>query len=289
MSYIGYRENGTTMVGQLDGEGVLPLTEVSVFWSDPVAASAQCPVGPPRPLGELDLRVPVPESARVICVGLNYRDHAAEGRFSVPERPEYFARWTPALGVSGQPVRVPRDEPGLDWEAELAVVVGKSLHEAGPEEALAGVFGYAAFNDLSARRAQHRGTQWTLGKNVDGSGILGPIMPAAAVGDPARGWRVEARVNGAVVQSSSTDKLIFDVGTLLADLSGIMTLRPGDVLATGTPEGVGHRRNPPWFLHDGDVVMVRVEGLGEIVTPIAGHSPGNHETADVTSAGLASC
>nr|WP_272917605.1 fumarylacetoacetate hydrolase family protein [Nocardioides flavescens] len=213
----------------------------------------------------------MPPAARVVCVGLNYRDHAQEGPFGVPDHPEYFGRWTPAVGVSGRTVRTPRGEPGLDWEAELAVVIGRRLCDVDETEAMAGVLGYAAFNDITARRAQHRGRQWTLGKNVDDSGVLGPIALAHDVGDPRDGWDISAHVNGERVQHSSTDRLIFGVDTLIADLASVMTLHPGDVIATGTPEGVGHRQDPPRFLGDGDVVTVTIQGLAPITTTIQHH------------------
>lgn len=269
MRLVGLDLDSVPIVADLADDGFArPIAPVDDFWADPVTALSRSDIGPPVDVTAVRRVPPVPRSARVICVGLNYRSHVAEGPFAIPTYPEYFGRWTSALGVPGEAVIVPDGEPGLDWEAELAVIVGRPLRDVSEDEAIAGVFGYAAFNDLTARRAQHRGVQWTLGKNVDRSGILGPIRPASELGDPRRGWRIGASVNGEVVQESTTDRLIFGIAQLLADLASVMTLHPGDVLATGTPEGVGHRRVPPRFLRDGDVVTASVEGLDPITTPI---------------------
>lgn len=261
---IGFREGAQTVVGGLDADGqVVPIADVESFWADPCAAMAEVrPETGRRPVEGLDLVAPVRPAARVLCIGLNYRDHVAEGPFEVPEHPAVFARWTASLNVSGGSVVAPAGEPGLDWEGELVAVVGKPLRDADEREALAGVFGYAPFNDMTARRAQRRTSQWTLGKNVDGSGILGPITPAAELGDPADGWSIRTLVNDEVMQNATTADLIFPVGTVLASISTVFELRPGDLLATGTPNGVGYARTPPVFLQPGDQVSVEIEHLG---------------------------
>ena len=210
----------------------------------------------------------MPPSARVICVGLNYRAHAAEGKFEVPEHPTIFGRWTASLTVSGTPAPVNANEPGLDWEGEVAAIVGERLTDVDPPRAAAGVMGYAVFNDLTSRRAQKLTQQWTLGKNGDRSGPMGPIVSADEVGDLSAGLRIQTRVNGTVVQDGNTRDMIFSVGDLLSRISRTLTLNPGDVVVTGTPEGVGYVRNPPWYLTPGDVVEVEVERLGTLRTPI---------------------
>jgi 2-keto-4-pentenoate hydratase/2-oxohepta-3-ene-1,7-dioic acid hydratase in catechol pathway len=212
----------------------------------------------------------VPPSARVLCVGLNYRAHAAEGGFAVPDFPTIFGRWTASL-VSGG-VAVPAIDPKTDWEGELAVVVGRSMTAVPEARALDHVFGYACFNDISSRTYQRHTSQWTPGKNSDRSGPMGPIVTADETGDPARGWRLQTRVNGQVVQDAITSDMVFSVPRILSYLSEIMTLNPGDVIASGTPEGVGHARNPPWFMKDGDVVEVEIEHLGVLSNPIAAGS-----------------
>ena len=166
------------------------------------------------------------------------------------------------------PVPVPAGEPGLDWEVELAAVVGRPLHRVDPDAALSGVLGYAAFNDLSARTHQMHSRLWTVGKNADRTGPLSPVVTADEVGDPQAGLRLLARVNGEIVQDGSTADMIFSVGEILAYLSEVMTLNPGDVVATGTPQGVGFKRTPPQFLGPGDVVEVEVERVGAVANPV---------------------
>ena len=190
----------------------------------------------------------------------------------MPEYPTLFARWTASLTVGGVGVPVPPDEDGLDWEGEVMAYVGRTLVDATPDEALDAVIGYSTFNDLTARRAQKLTSQWILGKNADRSGPLGPIVPAGEVGDLRDGLGVQTRVNGSVVQDGRTDEMVYTVGDTLALISRTFTLRPGDLLATGTPSGVGYSRTPPWLLQPGDVVEVEVDRLGVLSTPIVGGS-----------------
>jgi 2-keto-4-pentenoate hydratase/2-oxohepta-3-ene-1,7-dioic acid hydratase in catechol pathway len=270
MRLVGYRTFGGVRVAALNGNGkAADLASVDQFWAAP-ARWAGTAHGPPADLavGQLDLAPPVRPAARVIGVGLNYRAHAAEGGFELPEYPTVFARWTPSLSVSGTPVPVPAGEPGLDWEGELAVVIGTPLREASETEARAGFLGYAVFNDLSARRAQRRGTQWTLGKNADASGPLGPIVTADEVPGIDAGLHLVTRVNGEIVQDTSTADMIFSPAQVASYLSRTFTLLPGDIICTGTPSGVGHARRPEWFLTPGDVVSVEIEGLGEVTNPV---------------------
>jgi 2-keto-4-pentenoate hydratase/2-oxohepta-3-ene-1,7-dioic acid hydratase in catechol pathway len=218
---------------------------------------------------------PVLPGARVVCIGLNYLKHVAEGSFAetgVPPYPTLFARWTQSLTVGGAEVPVPADEDGLDWEGEVMAYVGSTLVDATPEEALAAVVGYSTFNDLTSRRAQKLTSQWILGKNGDNSGPLGPIVPAAEVGDLRDGLRVQTRVNGETVQDGRTDEMVYTVGDTLALISRTFTLRPGDLLATGTPSGVGYARTPPWLLHPGDVVEVEVDRLGVLTNTVVADS-----------------
>lgn len=209
-----------------------------------------------------------------MCIGLNYLKHAAEGVFHDKELPTYptlFARWTQSLTVDGAEVPVPSKEDGLDWEGEVVAWVGAPLVDAAPEEALAAVIGYSTFNDLSARRAQRLTTQFTLGKNADSSGPLGPMVPAAEVGDLRDGLRVQTRVNGETVQDGRTDEMVYTVGDTLSFISHAFTVQPGDLLATGTPSGVGYARTPPWLLRPGDLVEVEVERVGLLRNIIVGN------------------
>lgn len=272
---VGYSDDeGAVWVGTLhpDGQLVTTLGSVGDFWRSPREHMARPASGSTRRVTDVKLVPPVLPSARVMCVGLNYREHVAEGTYKddqpVPY-PTIFGRWTSSLSVSGGRVRVPLGEPGLDWEGEVVAWVGDHLTDVDAHEALAAVIGYSTFNDMTARTAQKLTSQWTLGKNGDGTGPLGPMIPADHVGDLRDGLSISTRVNGAVMQSASTADMIHTVGETLSLLSRCFTLHPGDLLATGTPSGVGYARTPPQFLGTGDVVEVEVEKLGTLRTTIA--------------------
>jgi 2,4-diketo-3-deoxy-L-fuconate hydrolase len=270
MKLVGYRTAEGGGIGRLDGESKLvPLGSVEQFWVDPARAiSRSAEKG--LDLAELSLVPPVPAAARILCVGLNYPAHVAEGTFQRPTHPSVFGRWTRSLTVSGTPAPVPSGEQGLDWEGELVAVVGQTLKNVSALEALQAVFGYAAFNDLTARQTQHRTTQWTVGKNADQSGPMSEIVTADEVGDPRDGLRIITCVNGEIMQDGNTADMIFSVGDILAYLSETMTLYPGDLVVTGTPNGVGYTRRPPRLLQPGDEVTVEIERVGSIRTPIVG-------------------
>jgi 2,4-didehydro-3-deoxy-L-rhamnonate hydrolase len=274
MRLVGYQaESGTRVAALADADRAVDLTGVDDFYADPVTSLEQAGRRPADlVVADLDLVPPVRPAARILCVGLNYRAHAAEGGFDLPEHPAVFARWTPSLTVSGTLVPVPVNEPGLDWEGELAVVIGAPLREASAEAAQQAILGYAVFNDLSARKAQRQSSQWTVGKNADRSGPLGPIVTADEVPDIEAGRRLVTRVNGEIMQDTSTADMIFTPDQVAAYLSQTFTLLPGDVIATGTPSGVGHARRPPRFLGPGDVVSVEIDGLGSVTNPIASRS-----------------
>ena len=270
MKLVGYRTAEGGGIGRLDGESkLLPLGSVEKFWGDPARAISRS-TEKGLDLAELSLVPPVPAAARVLCVGLNYPAHVAEGTFQRPTHPSVFGRWTRSLTVSGTPAPVPSGEQGLDWEGELVAVVGQTLKNVSAVEALQAVFGYAAFNDLTARETQHRTTQWTVGKNADQSGPMSEIVTADEVGDPRDGLRILTCVNGEIMQDGNTADMIFSVGDILAYLSETMTLYPGDLVVTGTPNGVGYTRRPPRLLQPGDEVTVEIERVGSIRTPIVG-------------------
>lgn len=262
-------------VGVLVDGGVRPLTTVEAFWSDADTWMSRAPDGGDVvPLRDVDLVPPVLPSARVICIGLNYLKHVAEGSYAaegIPQHPTLFARWPSSLSVDGTPIPVPSNEEGVDWEGEVVAYVGRRLVDAGPDEALDAVVGYSAFNDVTSRTAQKLTSQWILGKNGDASGPLGPIVPASEVGDLREGLEVVTRVNGRVVQRGRTDEMVYTVGDALSLVSHTLTLLPGDLLATGTPAGVGYSRIPPWLLGPGDVVEVDVERIGSVSNPIVGN------------------
>jgi 2-keto-4-pentenoate hydratase/2-oxohepta-3-ene-1,7-dioic acid hydratase in catechol pathway len=274
MRVVGIRLDG----GEVDVAALSPdscsatvIAPLDDFWAAPFDHLRRAPAGRTVPSSGARFVPPVPPQARVICVGLNYRKHVAEGSFAAEGRPAYptlFARWTQSLTVDGAAVPVPSNEEGLDWEGEVVAWVGAPLADASPQEALAAVAGYSTFNDLTARKAQKLSSQWILGKNGDNSGPLGPLVPATEVGDLRDGLRVRTRVNGEVVQDGRTDEMVYTVGDTLSLISRTLTLRPGDLLATGTPDGVGYARTPPWLLHPGDTVEVEVERLGVLRNPI---------------------
>ena len=273
MRIVGIRCGGGVEVASLsdDGQQVTVVAGLEEFWADAAEHLSAGPAGDTLPASGVTFVPPVLPGARVICIGLNYLKHVAEGSFRDSELPPYptlFARWTQSLTVDGAEVPVPSNEDGIDWEGEVMAYVGAQLVDAGPEEALAAVVGYSTFNDLTSRRAQKLTSQWILGKNGDASGPLGPIVPAAEVGDLRDGLRVQTRVNGETVQDGRTDEMVYTVGDTLSLISRTFTLRPGDLLATGTPSGVGYARTPPWLLQPGDVVEVEIERLGVLTNPV---------------------
>ncbi|MCZ2815930.1 fumarylacetoacetate hydrolase family protein [Modestobacter sp. VKM Ac-2984] len=276
MRIVGIHRDGSgVQVATLsdDGASVTVVAGLDDFWADAAGHLSREPRGETLAAADLEFVPPVLPGARVVCIGLNYLKHVAEGSFrdqEVPPYPTLFARWTQSLTVDGAEVPVPADEEGLDWEGEVMAWVGSPLVDATPDEALAAVVGYSTFNDLTSRRAQKLTSQWILGKNGDRSGPLGPLVPAAEVGDLRNGLRVQTRVNGETVQDGRTDEMVYTVGDTLSLISRTFTLRPGDLLATGTPSGVGYARTPPWLLQPGDVVEVEVDRLGVLTNTVVG-------------------
>jgi 2-keto-4-pentenoate hydratase/2-oxohepta-3-ene-1,7-dioic acid hydratase in catechol pathway len=290
MQLVGIRveDSPASLVASLEDDGSYAvLTDLATFWAEPSVwldrgASPDRRIAP----DEATVVPPVLPGAKVICVGLNYRSHHAEGSYrdeELPPFPTLFARWTSSLAVGGSPVPVPLDEDGVDWEGEIAAFVGRTLVDADPDAARAAICGYAAFNDITSRRAQKLTSQWTLGKNGDNSGPLGPLVPAREVGDLRDGLRVRTRVNGETVQDGNSRNMIYEVGEVLSLVSRMMTLVPGDIVCTGTPEGVGYARKPPWLLVPGDVVEVEVERIGAVRTPVAANDY-RHGEADRAAA-----
>ena len=277
MRIVGIRRGGNVDVAALsdDGAQLTVVAGLDDFWADPALHLSRDPAGESLATAGVELVPPVLPGARVICIGLNYLKHIAEGSFAsegVPPYPTLFARWSQSLTVGGAEVPIPSNEDGLDWEGEVMAYVGSTLVDATPAEALAAVVGYSTFNDLTSRRAQKLTSQWILGKNGDASGPLGPLVPAAEVGDLRDGLLVQTRVNGEVVQSGRTDEMVYTVGDTLSLISHTFTLRAGDLLATGTPSGVGYSRNPPWLLQPGDEVEVEVERLGVLTNRVVDSS-----------------
>lgn len=213
---------------------------------------------------------PIPDPPKVLCIGLNYRKHAEETKNPIPPYPVVFTRFTTTLVAHGKPLAVPTHSPQLDWEAELAVIIGRKARNLAKEKALSAVAGYACFNDGSVRDWQRKsGGQFTLGKNFDATGGFGPdIVTADELPKGGAPLRISCRLNGETVQDSNTDDLIFDVPTLVSELSKVMTLEVGDVIITGTPSGVGAARTPQRWMKPGDVCEVEIEGIGVLRNPV---------------------
>jgi 2-keto-4-pentenoate hydratase/2-oxohepta-3-ene-1,7-dioic acid hydratase in catechol pathway len=212
----------------------------------------------------------VPDPAKILCIGLNYRDHAIEGGKAIPTEPVLFSKFPNALIGHGEPIRLPRVSEKVDYEAELVVVVGRRGRDIAAADALAHVAGYTCGHDVSARDWQFRGErQWTIGKTFDTFGPTGPELVTADEAPDPHALPVRLRLNGQTMQDSNTREFIFPVPELIAYLSQVMTLEPGDLIFTGTPPGVGFARKPPVWLQPGDVVEVEIDGIGTLRNAVA--------------------
>lgn len=217
---------------------------------------------------QVRLLAPVPRPGKLIAIGLNYRDHAAESKMAIPERPVVFSKFTTSVIGPDESVVLPRTSEQVDYEAELAVVIGRRAKNVSREDALSYVLGYTNINDVSARDFQFADGQWQRGKSCDTFAPMGEaIVTTDEIPDPHK-LSIKLLLNGQAMQDSRTDQLIFGVPELIAFLSETITLEPGDVIATGTPPGVGFARKPPVFLRDGDVMEVLIEGLGTLRSPV---------------------
>jgi 2-keto-4-pentenoate hydratase/2-oxohepta-3-ene-1,7-dioic acid hydratase in catechol pathway len=220
------------------------------------------------PLADVQLLAPVPRPGKIICIGLNYRDHAAESKMAVPESPITFSKYVTCVTNPSAPVFLPRTSEKVDYEAELAVVIGRRGKHVPVERAFEYVLGYTNFNDVSARDFQFADGQWQRGKSCDTFAPIGPaIVTSDEIPNPHR-LRIQLRLNGQPMQDSTTEQLIFGIDRLVSFLSETVTLEPGDIIATGTPPGVGFARKPPVFLKPGDLMEVEVEGLGVLSNPV---------------------
>jgi len=210
---------------------------------------------------------PIPDPDKIICLGLNYKSHAEEAGFKPPETPILFAKYRNALTGPTSPIVLPKLSQEIDYEAELAVVIGKRGKDIPVENALEHVAGYMVFHDVSARDLQFRAGQWLSGKALDTFAPCGPALVINEISDP-QNLNISTRLNGETLQTSNTKHMIFSVVETIAYISQLMTLEAGDIIATGTPEGVGFKRTPPIFLKDGDVVEVEVEKIGTLRNPV---------------------
>jgi 2-keto-4-pentenoate hydratase/2-oxohepta-3-ene-1,7-dioic acid hydratase in catechol pathway len=243
----------TTMIGLLEEfPGILPRIRDALE------------LGKSFERDSVQILAPVPHPRKVICIGLNYADHAAESGQPIPPEPVVFSKFVTAVAAHGDEIALPKVSSKVDYEAELVVIVGPGGRYIPRERAMEHVAGYACGHDVSARdwQLQKPGGQWLLGKSFDGFAPFGPeLVTADEIDDPGR-LRISLRLNGQVMQDSSTRQLIFGIPDLIAHVSSVCTLQPGDVLFTGTPPGVGGARKPPVFLQPGDVAEVEIEQIG---------------------------
>jgi 2-keto-4-pentenoate hydratase/2-oxohepta-3-ene-1,7-dioic acid hydratase in catechol pathway len=205
---------------------------------------------------------------KIVCVGLNYRDHAEEGGLDLPSAPLLFAKWPNTLIGDGDPIVVPAEVTEVDYEAELGVVIGSTARRVAERDALDVVEGYICLNDVTARDLQFGDGQWTRGKSPDTFCPVGPrLVPREEIQDP-QALAIRCVLNGETMQDSSTDQMIFSVAEIIAHVTQIITLEPGDLIATGTPAGVGIFRDPKVLMKDGDEVSIEIEGLGTLTNPV---------------------
>jgi acylpyruvate hydrolase len=263
------------LAGLVEDDTVRPLRDVVELGRDtPSEVLADPPVTDERvPLAEVRLLPVVPHPGKIICVGLNYRAHAEEGGYDVPDYPALFTKFAETLVAAGDPILLPPESAAVDFEAELAFVMGHTVRRAPGASALEAVAGYTAANDISMRDYQYRTAQWLPGKNWAASTPLGPFLVTPdEVGDPHQ-LHIALELNGERMQSANTSQFIFDVPTLVATISEFIPLAPGDVVLSGTPSGVGYRRDPKILLRDGDRVTVEIERVGRLENPVSAESP----------------
>jgi acylpyruvate hydrolase len=231
--------------------------------------AAGCSMSEEVLLSEVSLLAPVPRPGKVVCIGLNYQAHAEEGGNPIPSYPAVFLRGATSLVGPGGPILLPQCSNKLDFEAELAVIIGRTATNV-REDPLDYVAGYCCFNDGTIRDYQRKSTQWTVGKNFDLTGAFSAeLVTPDELPEGASGLRISSRLNGETMQDANTAHMIFDVASLIRILSEAMTLEPGDVIATGTPAGVGYARNPPVYLREDDQIEVEIEGIGRATNVVA--------------------
>ncbi|MEQ4722506.1 fumarylacetoacetate hydrolase family protein [Nonomuraea sp. B19D2] len=258
------RVGGTTAAVRVDGETAVEtgLPDLGALLAEPDwrllaenANGARHDVTDHAPL--------IPHPGKIICVGLNYRTHILEMGRELPRYPTLFAKFADALVGAHDEIVLPADSAAMDWEAELAVIVGATVRNADPGEAEAAIAGYSVLNDVTARDWQYRTPQWLQGKTWEASTPFGPVLvtPDELEADP----EITCEIDGELVQRARVSDLVFPPAELVAYISRIVTLRPGDVIATGTPGGVGHARTPPRYLRDGSVLRTRISGIGELI------------------------
>ena len=273
MRLVAYRQSNHTRLALRDQDGVRDVGPFPANSSDFAQFAEDVATGRitggDMVDGAIEPALPIVGDARFICIGLNYAEHALEGGREPPSYPAFFFRIDTSLAPSGSKVDTLGISDKLDYEAELLVVIGRGGRRIAEADALDHVFGYGVFNDISVRDFQQKGGQWTPGKNFDGTGIVGEqIVTADELALGETGLNVRAYLNGEVMQDANTDIMICPVARAIALISEFMTLRAGDVIATGTPSGVGYARKPPVWMKPGDEIVVEVEQVGRAVARI---------------------
>lgn len=238
------------------------------------AATAAMRSQPVVDLERVRFLAPVAEPRKILCVGLNYRDHTEESGFEQPAYPTLFSRFNTSVVPHDAPLEHAGLSDTLDFEGELVAVIGKGGSCIQPDQALSHVLAYSVFNDGSVREYQFKTPQWTMGKNFDRTGAFGPWLVTADELPPgARGLQLETRLNGQTVQSANTRDMVFDVASLIVTISEAITLEPGDLIVAGTPAGIGHAREPRLYMRPGDVCEVEIEGIGLLRNRVQGRQP----------------
>ena len=276
MRLVSFEKAGTATLGMRAGTGIIDLSvaapDLPTTWPEVLAgghlnkveaAAGNAPAEAVHAADSVTLLAPIPKPPKILCIGLNYVSHAKETDNQIPDYPVVFPRWPTSVTAHGAPMIAPKETEQFDYEAELAIVIGTGGRHIPRETALRHVAGYACFNDGSLRDYQFKSSQWAMGKNFDNSGSWGPdIVTADELPAGCKGLKIGARLNGETVQGSDIDDMIFPIDQIIATLSEVMTLEPGDVIPTGTPPGVGVGRTPPLWMKPGDVVEIDIEKIG---------------------------
>ncbi len=280
MKFLNFQQNGQNGLAVSDGQGFkglmagdanFPGTLQALLAQGSGLAQAADALrnGSAIDLDKITYLPPLEHPATIWCIGLNYADHSVESGFAVPTYPAIFSRFASSMIGHNAPIVRPKVSVQLDYEGELVAIIGKAGKYISKDKALEHVAGYSIFNDASIRDYQMKSGQWTIGKNFDNTGPFGPVLVTSDELPPgAAGLRLQTRLNGVVVQDASTSSLIFDIATLVTQLSEAVCLQPGDVIVTGTPSGVGLARKPQLWMKPGDVCEVEIEGIGILRSPI---------------------
>lgn len=258
------RLGDTTAAVRVDGTTAVEtgFSDVGALLRADALSAAATADGPRHDFTTADLAPVVPAPGKIVCVGLNYRTHILEMGRELPEYPTLFTKYAEALIGARDPIRLPPESHKVDWEGELAVIIGRRVRRASAEEAAAAIAGYAVLNDVTMRDYQYRTPQWLQGKTWEGSTPFGPVL--ATADELPAGAQLVTRVDGEEVQRASIDDLVFSPVELVRYISTIVTLQPGDVIATGTPGGVGHARRPERYLGAGQKLSTSIDGIGEL-------------------------